>query len=68
MFDRGASFPVYFDNDHPDESYAPNAPRIWGLVVIGAMFSLLGGVVLLSGKPQPCDRADCETGHENVEG
>ncbi|HEY2711731.1 MAG TPA: DUF3592 domain-containing protein [Chthoniobacterales bacterium] len=68
MFDSGASFPVYFDNDHPDQSYAPNAPRMWGIVVIGVMFSLLGGVVLLFGKPQPRDAAGCELGHENVEG
>jgi len=52
MFDVGASFPVYFDDAHPDQSYAPTPPRMWYIVVMGVCSVVFATGLAIYGKPR----------------
>jgi hypothetical protein len=56
MFDVGASFPVYFDDAHPDQSYAPTPPRMRALAVMGAIWLVFGTGLLIFGRHDDPDR------------
>jgi len=49
FFDVGQSFPVYFDPDKPDVSYAPYPPEKTLFIVSGIMFAVLGVGLILFG-------------------
>jgi hypothetical protein len=49
FFDVGQSFPVYFDTNKPDISYAPYPPEKTIFIVLGSMFAVLGVGFILFG-------------------
>jgi hypothetical protein len=49
FFEVGQSFPVYFDADKPDFSYAPYPPEKTLFMVSGIMFAVLGAGLILFG-------------------
>ncbi len=51
-FDAGASFPVYFVDEHPDQSYAPLPPRVYLVIITGTIWLAMGAVFIIFGKPR----------------
>jgi hypothetical protein len=49
FFEVGQSFPVYFDTDKPDFSYAPYPPEKTLFIVSGITFAVLGAGLILLG-------------------
>jgi hypothetical protein len=50
FFDVGQSFPVYFDPDEPDVSYAPYPPEKTLFIVSGITFAVLGVGLIVFGR------------------
>jgi hypothetical protein len=49
-FDAGASFPVYFVDEHPEQSYAPLPPRVYPAIMFGIVWVVMGAVFIIFGK------------------